>query len=127
MESYSTFNGKPSVSIKVDAVGEDNTLKIAAVVKDYVVKKKAELPDSMNIDYWGDSSYYLQGRLDLMTDNMLMGALLVLVSLTLFLEFRVAFWVMVGIPVCFLGTIALMPLSMFDVSINMISLFGFIS
>ncbi len=31
----------------------------------------------MNIDYWGDSSYYLQGRLDLMTDNMLMGALLV--------------------------------------------------
>lgn len=126
MESYSTFNGKPSVSIKVDAVGEDNTLKIAAVVKDYVEEKKQELPDSMNIDYWGDSSYYLQGRLDLMTDNMLMGALLVLISLTLFLEFRVAFWVMVGIPVCFLGTIALMPLSMFDVSINMISLFGFI-
>ncbi len=126
MESYSTFNGKPSVSIKVDAVGEDNTLKIAAVVKDYVVKKKTDLPDSMNIDYWGDSSYYLQGRLDLMTDNMLMGALLVLISLTLFLEFRVAFWVMVGIPVCFLGTIALMPLAMFDVSINMISLFGFI-
>lgn len=126
MESYSTFNGKPSVSIKVDAVGEDNTLKIAAVVKDYVEQKKTALPDSMNIDYWGDSSYYLQGRLDLMTDNMLMGALLVLISLTLFLEFRVAFWVMVGIPVCFLGTIALMPLSMFDVSINMISLFGFI-
>ncbi|KKL02353.1 efflux RND transporter permease subunit [Rheinheimera mesophila] len=126
MESFSTFNGKPSVSIKVDAVGEDNTLKIAAAVKDYVQKKKADLPDSMNIDYWGDSSYYLQGRLDLMTDNMLMGALLVLISLTLFLEFRVAFWVMVGIPVCFLGTIALMPLSMFDVSINMISLFGFI-
>lgn len=126
MESYSTFNGKPSVSIKVDAVGEDNTLKIAAVVKDYVVKKKADLPDSMEIDYWGDSSYYLQGRLDLMTDNMLMGAFLVLISLTLFLEFRVAFWVMVGIPVCFLGTIALMPLEMFDVSINMISLFGFI-
>lgn len=126
MESYSTFNGKPSVSIKVDAVGEDNTLKIAAAVKDYVVKKKTDLPDSMNIDYWGDSSYYLQGRLDLMTDNMLMGAFLVLISLTLFLEFRVAFWVMVGIPVCFLGTIALMPLEMFDVSINMISLFGFI-
>ena len=126
MESYSTFNGKASVSIKVDAVGEDNTLKIAAVVKDYVLKKKAALPDSMDIDYWGDSSYYLQGRLDLMTDNMLIGALLVLISLTLFLEFRVAFWVMVGIPVCFLGTIALMPLEMFNVSINMISLFGFI-
>ncbi|MFC4656376.1 efflux RND transporter permease subunit [Rheinheimera marina] len=125
-DAYSTFNGKPSVSIRVDAVGDDNTLHIAQVVKDYVAKKKPELPASMNIDSWGDSSYYLQGRLDLMTSNMWMGALLVLISLTLFLEFRVAFWVMVGIPVCFLGTIALMPLSFFDVSINMISLFGFI-
>ncbi len=61
-----------------------------------------------------------------MTDNMLMGAFLVLVALTLFLEFRIAFWVMVGIPVCFLGALALLPLPWFGVSINMISLFGFI-
>jgi multidrug efflux pump subunit AcrB len=61
-----------------------------------------------------------------MTDNMLVGALLVLISLTIFLEFRVAFWVMMGIPICFLGALALLPLPWFDVSINMISLFGFI-
>jgi multidrug efflux pump subunit AcrB/uncharacterized membrane protein YhaH (DUF805 family) len=121
-----TFNGQNSVSIRIDAVGEDDTLRIAETVKQYVEKKRTELPPSVSLDYWGDSSYYLQGRLDLMTDNLLMGVLLVLIALTLFLEFRIAFWVMVGIPVCFLGALAMLPLPFFDVSINMISLFGFI-
>jgi multidrug efflux pump subunit AcrB/uncharacterized membrane protein YhaH (DUF805 family) len=121
-----TFNGQNSVSIRIDAVGEDDTLRIAETVKRYVEKKRTELPPSVSLDYWGDSSYYLQGRLDLMTDNLLMGVLLVLIALTLFLEFRIAFWVMVGIPVCFLGALAMLPLPFFDVSINMISLFGFI-
>lgn len=125
-EALATFDGKNSVSIKVDAVGEDNTLQIAQTVRDYVAQKKSILPPTVTLDHWGDSSYYLQGRLDLMTGNMLMGSLLVLIALTLFLEFRIAFWVMVGIPVCFLGAIALLPLPWFNVSINMISLFGFI-
>ncbi|MGI5308978.1 efflux RND transporter permease subunit [Rheinheimera sp. WS51] len=125
-EDLSTFDGKNSVSIQVSAVGDDNTLQIAETIKAYVAKKKTELPSSVSIDYWGDASYYLQGRLDLMTGNMLLGAFLVLLALTFFLEFRVAFWVMVGIPVCFLGAMAMLPMSMFDVSINMISLFGFI-
>ena len=121
-----TFNGQNSVSIRIDAVGEDDTLRIAGTVKNYIEKKRQELPASITLDYWGDSSYYLQGRLDLMTSNLLYGVILVLLALTLFLEFRVAFWVMVGIPICFLGALALLPLSFFNVSINMISLFGFI-
>ncbi|MDZ7868906.1 MAG: efflux RND transporter permease subunit [Rheinheimera sp.] len=125
-ERFSTFDGSSSVSLRVDAIGDDNTLKIAASVKEYVAERKQTLPDTVSLDYWGDASYYLQGRLDLMTDNMIAGALLVLISLTIFLEFRIAFWVMMGIPICFLGALALLPLPWFDVSINMISLFGFI-
>lgn len=125
-DSLSAFDGKNSISIKIDAVGNESVLDIAADVKKYVADKKANLPDSISLDWWGDSSYYLQGRLDLMSENLFMGALLVLIALTLFLEFKVAFWVMVGIPICFLGAIALMPLEAFDVSINMLSLFAFI-
>lgn len=121
-----TFNGENSVSIRIDAVGDDDTLRIANTVKNYIEKKREELPPTITLDYWGDSSYYLQGRLDLMTSNLFYGVILVLLALTLFLEFRVAFWVMVGIPICFLGALALLPLPFFDVSINMISLFGFI-
>ena len=125
-EDLSTFDGKNSVSIRVGAVGDDNTLKIAETVKAYVERKQKQLPASVSIAHWGDSSYYLQGRLDLMSNNLVMGAILVLLALTLFLEFRIAFWVMVGIPVCFLGAMAMLPLPLFNVSINMISLFGFI-
>jgi len=125
-ESYTRFDGKPATFVRVQSVGDQNDLKIAEYVRGYVERKNKELPEAVQLAQWGDSSYYLQGRLDLMLNNMWMGGLLVFLMLSLFLQLRLAFWVMIGIPVCFLGTIALMPLPMFDVSINMISLFGFI-
>ncbi|MCL5255791.1 MAG: efflux RND transporter permease subunit, partial [Gammaproteobacteria bacterium] len=103
-----------------------NDLQIARSVKRYVEQKKNDLPAGVYLDHWGDSSYYLQGRLDLMMKNMYFGIVLVFLALTLFLQLRLAFWVMVGLPVCFLGALALMNLAVFDVSVNMISLFGFI-
>lgn len=125
-DSFGQFDGKRSLSLRIDAIGNDNTLEIAQSVKDYIAKRKLTLPESVDMDYWADASHYLKGRLDLMTSNMWMGSLLVLLVLALFLEFKVAFWVMVGIPVCFLGALALMPMGFADVSINMISLFAFI-
>ncbi|MRJ45491.1 efflux RND transporter permease subunit [Idiomarina loihiensis] len=125
-ESYTRFDGKPATFVRVQSVGDQNDLKIAEYVRGYTERKNEELPDGVQVAQWGDSSYYLQGRLDLMMNNMWMGGLLVFLMLSLFLQLRLAFWVMIGIPVCFLGTIALMPLPMFDISINMISLFGFI-
>ncbi|MEM7677166.1 MAG: efflux RND transporter permease subunit, partial [Myxococcota bacterium] len=44
--------------------------------------------------------------------------------LGLFLDTRLSFWVTLGIPISFLGSIMLMPAM--DVSVNMISLFAFI-
>jgi len=125
-EAFTRFDGKPATFIRVNSVGDQNDLKIAEYVKNFVDRKQKELPNDVQLAQWGDSSYYLQGRLDLMLNNMWIGGLLVFLMLSLFLQLRLAFWVMLGIPVCFLGTIALMPLPMFDISINMISLFGFI-
>lgn len=125
-EAFTRFDGKPATFIRVNSVGDQNDLKIAEYVRNYVERKQKQLPDEVQLSHWGDSSYYLQGRLDLMLNNMWMGGLLVFLMLSLFLQLRLAFWVMLGIPVCFLGTIAMMPLPMFDISINMISLFGFI-
>lgn len=125
-DGVSRFDGKDAALIRVNAVGNDNVLSIAEQVRSYVQQKSKELPESLTLNDWGDSSYYLQDRLDLMVGNLLTGAILVLLALTLFLEVRVAFWVMVGIPICFCGALALLPLPMFDVSINMISLFAFI-
>src|SRR5690554_4033078 len=124
--AFAEFDGKAASFVRVDSVGTQNDLAIAETVKQYVERKQGELPEGASIAYWGDSSYYLKGRLNLMLKNLIFGVLLVLVALSLFLQIRLAFWVMIGIPVCFLGALAVMNLPMFGVSINMISLFGFI-
>ncbi|MCU4676715.1 efflux RND transporter permease subunit [Catenovulum sp. 2E275] len=123
-DRYSHFNQLDSVGIQVKSVGEQNDLHIAQTVKQFIENKQKDLPSVVKLKMWGDSSYYLQGRLDLMLNNMVMGALLVFVILSLFLRFRLAIWVIVGLFVSFLGALALMPLT--GVSINMISLFAFI-
>jgi multidrug efflux pump subunit AcrB len=123
---YSRFDKKTTATIRVLAIGGQNELDAAAAIKDYMEKKSSSLPDGMVMEAWGDRSFYLKGRLDMMNSNMLQGAILVFLILALFLRLKIAFWVMVGIPICFLGTIWLMPIGPFPVTINMISLFGFI-
>lgn len=62
----------------------------------------------------------------MMMSNMFYGALLVFIILAMFLDLKLAFWVMMGIPVCFLGTMLVMPLEPFSMTINMLTLFAFI-
>jgi len=123
---YSRYMGKPSASMRVMAIGQQNELKTAAAVKEYVARKQETLPESVNIEIWVDRSFYLQGRLDMMVKNMLQGAFLVCLILSLFLRMRIAGWVIVGIPIAFFGAMWLMPHGPWPVSINTISLFGFI-
>ncbi|MBC3764870.1 efflux RND transporter permease subunit [Neptunicella marina] len=123
---YALFDGKRAINVQVNAVGDQNALKISEAVNTYLAAKKTQLPAGIYADSWGDSSFYLADRLNMMLSNMFFGALLVFLVLSLFLKIRLAFWVIVGLPVCFLGTLLLMPMEYFSLSINMISLFGFI-
>lgn len=119
------FNGKPASMILVQEVGRENPLDISKSVYQYVEEaKKQWIPDGVEIAAWGDSSFYLQGRLDLLVNNGLIGFGLVLLSLALFLRPSLAFFVAMGIPVSFLGTFLLAPF--IGLSINLISLFAFI-
>lgn len=123
---YALFDGKPAVSLRVRAVGDQNALEISEQVNQYIDKKKETFPAHITADTWGDSSFYLADRLNMMLENMFFGALLVFLVLSLFLKIKLAFWVIIGLPVCFLGTLLVMPLDMIGVSINMLSLFAFI-
>ena len=60
----------------------------------------------------------------MMLRDLAMGAALVFIILALFLEIKLAFWVMLGIPVCFLGAMALINTPYIDASLNMISIFN---
>ena len=125
-EGFGRFDGKPTATLNVLASGQQNELKTAAAVKEYVAKKAATLPAGIEMDLWVDRSHYLEGRLKTMTKNMWQGALLVFLILSLFLRMKVAGWVIIGIPITFLGAFFLMPYGPWPVTMNMISLFGFI-
>ena len=118
------FDGKPAVLVKVFRVGDQNAISISEAVQDYVERASASAPNGIEIFTWHNSARYLESRIALLVKNALTGLLLVFVVLALFLRLRLAFWITLGIPVSFLGAIALMPT--FGVSINMVSLFSFI-
>lgn len=123
---YSKFNGKNSITLFIGAADNQSITNIAEVVKKYVDDKAKVLPVGVKLETWVDMTYYLDGRLNMMVDNMKSGSVLVFLMLALFLRVRLAFWVMMGLPVCFLGTLLVMPMEFVGVTINVISLFAFI-
>ncbi len=121
---FAQWNGKPCVLISVARVGDQNAITLAQEVKAYLLERQKTLPDGVELEYWNDRSRIVVSRLNTLTTSALQGGALVLLVLTLFLRPMVAFWVCMGIPVAFMGAIALMPY--LGVTINIISLFGFI-
>ncbi|MEJ2620277.1 MAG: efflux RND transporter permease subunit [Candidatus Thiodiazotropha sp.] len=119
-----TFDGKRAIGIDVSRVGEQTPLGVSEAVREVLPEIEASLPPQIEVAILRDRSEIYQQRLNLLLKNGFMGLLLVLVFLSLFLEFKLAFWVTVGIPTAFLGALLFLP--GVDVSINMVSLFAFI-
>ena len=123
-ERYFKFNGENAVYLSVKATEDQNIIPVANSVKAYMDQKNKELPLGVRLEPLMDMTYYLNARLDMMKANLFQGAILVAIMLSLFLRFKLAVWVMIGLPVCFLGAMMLMPL--FGITINIVSLFAFI-
>lgn len=121
---FAGFEGKPALIINVYRVAEQNALKVANAVKEYLDKIQPGLPDGIYVDTYMDMSKILKSRIELLTKNMFWGLLLVSLILGFFLNIRLAFWVTLGIPISFAAGMILLP--HYDVSLNMISLFAFI-
>jgi multidrug efflux pump subunit AcrB len=121
---FTRFDGKPAVHVAVFRTGNQDALEVAATVEQYIEDTEPRLPEGIRLGTWQDSSKILRGRLSLLLRNGAAGFVLVFISLSLFLRFRLAFWVSLGIPISFMGAIWLMPT--LDVSVNLISLFAFI-
>ncbi len=120
------FDKESAVTLGVFSLENQNLLAIDEAVKDYIEKKSDSLVDGLTIEQFEPLSFHLRGRLDMMLSNLAMGAILVAVVLTLFLNIQVGIWVLLGIPVSFLGAFWLMPVTPFPVTVNVLSLFAFI-
>jgi len=124
VDQWMRFDGNPAAMVRVFRVGDQDLLEIAAVVRDYLDEAKTRLPAGIELVLWRDGSRLLRDRLDTLISSGRTGFLLVLLLLALFLRPRLSFWVSLGIPVSFLGALWMLPA--LGLSIDGISLFGFI-
>ena len=118
------FNGQRAVLLRIYAVGDESALDVSSRVQAFAKTINNDLPEGIQVEVFRDFTYYLKGRLQMLIENGLYGLLLVLLILTLFLRPSLAFFVMLGIPISFLGSMLFLPA--LGISINLASLFGFI-
>ena len=119
-----TIDVQRALKIDVYRVGDQTPGKVAAAVAEAVEELKVTLPEGVHVDILNSKAKMFEQRAELLLRNAFYGLVLVLCVLGLFLEARLAFWVMLGIPISFLGAFLIMPF--FGATINMISMFAFI-
>ncbi|NNG13401.1 MAG: efflux RND transporter permease subunit, partial [Halobacteria archaeon] len=118
------FNGEPSVNLTVTKTQDASTIDVSDAVRAFADELKSELPFSIKVGLFSDLSIYVRTRLNTVKSSGLVGLVLVLLSLYLFLNFRVALITAMGIPVSFLVAVA--AIYYLGYSINMVSLFAFL-
>ena len=123
-DSEATYNGRPAVLLEVYRIGEQTPIEVSGAARRVVSDLKQTLPPGLSIDLRNDRSEIYRQRLGLLLKNGYLGLGLVFLLLALFLEPRLAFWVSLGIPISFLGSLLFLPTG--GVSLNMVSMFAFI-
>jgi multidrug efflux pump subunit AcrB len=121
---HSQFNRQPSVEIEIFRVGTQSPLKIASAVKTVLQDFESTLPPGVQVRIDSNRAKDYHDRLFLLIENGAIAVVIVLFILAAFLEYRLAFWVMMGMTISFVGGLIFLPL--IGVSINMISMFAFL-
>ncbi len=115
-------NGRPALVISVDRTSDEDLLEITESVHNYVAE--AVLPAGYSLQVWGDTSVDVRDRMRMLRNNGMQGLCLVFVLLALFLEFRLAFWVSLGIPISIMGAAVILLNT--GQTLNMLSMFAFL-
>ncbi len=119
---HGQFNQSPSVDLSIYRIGDQSPLDIAESVQE--ILDDFQLPPGVKYRIDSNRAEDYRDRLALLTENGILAIVIVMIILALFLEYRLAFWVMMGMAISFIGGIIFLPL--FGLSINMISMFGFL-
>lgn len=119
-----TFNGQEAISFRIYRTENQTPLTVVEAAYKKLDEIIPQLPPGMQVVITDDDGETYNDRVGLLMKNAVIGLLLVMILLSLFLEYRLAFWVTMGIPTAFMGAMLLLP--QFDLSINMFSMFAFI-
>ena len=108
--------------IKVEKTRNQDTIRVARAVKQFVEAERQRTPDAMQFIVTNDLSTLTRDRLLLLGTNCWQGAILVLLTMWLFFNLKLSFWVVMSLPVSFLGAAFFLP--MLDLTINMFTIVG---
>lgn len=121
---HGQFNQQASVELEIFRVGQQSPLEIAEIVQNELADFESTLPPGIQARIDSNAAEDYDDRLSLLTENGLMAVVIVLLILALFLEYKLAFWVMMGMVISFIGGMVFLPTV--GVSVNMVSMFGFL-
>ena len=121
---HSRFNRQPSVELEIYRIGDQSPLEIAEAVSHTLKELDTSLPAGVKYRIDSNAADDFRDRLMLLLENGAMALVIVLIILGIFLEYRLAFWIMMGMAISFVGSMLFLPVV--DVSINMISMFAFL-
>ena len=117
----SEFNGRPAVFVRVAAAEGQSVVDIADEIRRWLATWEA--PQDVEVSVWNDRATPVFDRFSRILRNALIGTVLVFLTLVLVFDLRVAFWVTVGIPLSFVGSLLLFGTA--DLTLNMGTLFAF--
>ena len=116
------LNGEIAAILDISKSRSDDTLTVMGRVNAFLENERARAPPSVQFTIIRDGSTALSDRLEMLLVNSLQGILLVVAVMWLFFGARQAFWIGMGLPVSFLGALAIMAVA--GISINMLSMVG---
>lgn len=118
------YRDQPAVLLRALRTPTSDTLEAAETLNNWLNETRPTLPASISLEAYNESYILIEDRINLLIKNGLGGLVLVIAILFIFLNGRVAFWVAIGIPISFMGTLAVLYVT--GGSINMVSMFALI-
>jgi HAE1 family hydrophobic/amphiphilic exporter-1 len=117
-------NGIPAISLGISKEEDVDLIDLVGRIRAFLEEHAARLPEGVEATITWNSADYVDVRMNIMRSNLLLGVVFVILILWLTVGFRNAVLAIVGIPFSFLAALILFPV--FDITINSISLVGFI-
>ncbi|GKY89118.1 efflux RND transporter permease subunit [Sinisalibacter aestuarii] len=116
------YNGRPAAMLDITKTRAEDSLKTIDALNLFLDAERAAAPPGVTLDITSDGATVIRERLLLVVVNGAQGLALVFAVLWLFFGLRFAFWVAAGLPVAFMGGVAIMAL--FGYSLNLMTTIG---
>jgi HAE1 family hydrophobic/amphiphilic exporter-1 len=121
---FGRHNGYPTIALGISKEADQDIIDLVDAVRGEVGRYQSLLPEGVDAIITWDAAAYVKTRIGLLRSNLVLGVVLVVFLLWLTVGFRNAMLATLGVPFSFLAALLLFPF--FDITINAISLVGFV-